>query len=163
MRCRDLSSKRAILLAFFNLTFGMHFFVVCLITLRVVFCPLFCGVESLAAPQHSGQHQLECTTDDQIVQSCCHHCSHDPIPAPKDDCPKQSCPDCDCFCSESVIVGLKVDLEDLSPVAWGHFVPAGHLLHTLPNQRCDESRNNDRLFALMSGRSMRLTFASLLI
>ncbi|RCS42041.1 hypothetical protein DTL42_19615 [Bremerella cremea] len=149
--------------ALLNLTFVMNHFVVFLITLRVVFCPLFCGAQSLAAPQHVDQHQFQFTMDCQEAQACCHHCSHDRSPAPQNDCPHDSCPDCDCFCSQSAIVGLKVEVEDLSSWAWDCFLPYEDQWQSTQHQLNDDSQYYDRSWKVLSGRFMRLTLASLLI
>ena len=151
------------MLALLHLPFGMNHFVVFLMTLRVVFCPLFCGVQSTAAPQQIDQDQIQVTKDCQSTQACCHHCSTDTGPAPQNDCPHDSCPDCDCFCSQSAIVGLKVELDDLSSLAWVCFLPYDDQWQSAQHRVYDDSQNHDRSLKVLSGRFMRLTLGSLLI
>lgn len=141
----------------------MIHFVTLLITLRVMFCPLFCGLQ-----QWSGPTDVTQTVERSEKHACCHHCASEADPAPQnpasqDHGPSHSCPDCACFCNPTAITDVRVELEDLSSsvlAMWAyHSGDRLGLQDPLPVDR----ESMTRVPGSAAGRSLRVVLASLLI
>ncbi|UUO06516.1 hypothetical protein M4951_24630 [Blastopirellula sp. J2-11] len=148
----------------------MSHFVALLITFRIIFCPLFCGVQGdgaqvQAALEQTASDERQEGVNHRSTHSCCSHCTSEPEPTrdvPHQDAPSHSCPDCNCFCNPSVIAGVKVDVDhDL--YAWESSLPLSDrlLASDVPN-RIDLNAYT-RPPGILSGRFMRVVLASLLI
>ncbi len=92
---------------------------------------------------------------------CCGQCTSEPA-APANS-PPHSCPDCDCFCSQSAIVEIKVDLDEMSFSVWEAYLPCQDRWQISENRTPIDSMASTRSAGITPGRSLRLTFASLLI
>ncbi|EAQ82164.1 hypothetical protein DSM3645_00580 [Blastopirellula marina DSM 3645] len=148
----------------------MSHFVALLITFRIIFCPLFCGVQGDGAQvqttiEQAASDERQEAIDRRATHSCCNHCASESEPArdvPHHESPAHSCPDCDCFCNPSVIVGVKVDVDQDS-YAWETSLPlSDRLLSAEIPHRIDQNAYT-RPPGIISGCSMRVVLASLLI
>ncbi len=135
-----------------------HFFTI-LIALRVIFCPLLCEVQG-CTPMRAllSEDQNLATHHD----TCCSHCALEPTAPASENSPTHSCPDCDCFCSQSAIVGMKVDLDDMSSSVWEAYFPSQDRWQVAENRTLIDLAST-RSTGITPGRSLRLAFASLLI
>ncbi|GAA4438392.1 hypothetical protein [Bremerella cremea] len=133
-----------------------------LIMFRIIFCPLFCGAEMMFAAMQHDSGNTSVVVSPVVSHGCCKHCTA-PEPAAPSETPHDSSPDCDCFCSESAIVGMKVDLDDLSAAAWPAYLPLAQLwvvTELLPQATL---KSHIKVPGIAPGRSMRLVLASLQI
>lgn len=139
----------------------MNHFVTLLITLRVILCPLFCELQGCSPSQvvPDACHEV---SSGEVTHKCCSRCSSEP--STPDDFPEHSCPDCDCFCTQSLITGMKVDLEQLTAsTVWEVFLPDQDQRQASLNHPLVASKASHRAPGIFPGRSMRLVYASLLI
>ena len=146
-----------------------------LIMFRIIFCPLFCGVEAMFAQTEVGPAAR------QVQEACCSCCHAKPVMSqpvnpqasnssdsestPLQDCPRHSSSDCDCFCSQSAIVGVKVDLglDGIDRSIWEGFLALPSPSRPMDRYRQVDVKGLTWTSGISPGRFMRLMLASLLI